>query len=130
MKFTILALALSFSLSALATPVDGTITYKLPTGDLVDRDVVLEVPSRGQGEVVLSGKSFEWKTKKFKSYKSSGRDIFVAVFNTEFMGKKSKLIFRGTYFKGNNKLIYTGNIFKKKKRKLDHIGLFNFNFDR
>lgn len=54
-----------FSLNLLATEVDGTITYKLPNGELVDRNVSIEVPSRGMGEVVLRGERFEWKTDKF-----------------------------------------------------------------
>ena len=98
----------------------------------MDREVVLDVPSRGQGEVVLSGKSFEWKTINFKSFKNLDRDIFVASFDTEFRGMKSTMIFKGTYLKGNNKLFYTGDIYKLKKsqRKLAHIGIFNFQYKR
>jgi hypothetical protein len=120
------------SLALMAKPVEGVLTYKLPSGDLVDREVILEVPARGQGEVVLSGKSFEWKTTNFRSFKSLGRDVFVASFDTEFRGMKSTLIFKGTYLKGNNKLSYTGDIYKLKKsqRKLDHIGIFNFQYQR
>lgn len=120
----------SLSIIALAKPVDGTLTYKLPSGDLVDRDVVLEVPSRGQGEVVLSGRSFEWRTTQFKSFERLGKQVFVAVFDAEFQGMKSKIIFNGTYLKGSNKLIYTGDMFKVKSRKLEHLGVFNFSYDR
>ena len=41
----LLVLLLFFSYSALAKDVEGTITYKLPSGDLVSRDVILNVPS-------------------------------------------------------------------------------------
>ena len=119
-----------FVVGAFATAVDGTLTYKLPSGDLVDREVTLEVPSRGQGEVVLSGKSFEWKTTQFKSFERAGKMTFVAVFDTDFRGMKSKTILRGTYLKGNNKLFYTGDMYKLKDRKLSHLGIFNFKFDR
>ena len=131
MKLLILALSL-LSLNVYATAVDGKITYKLPTGDLVDRDVVLEVPSRGQGEVVLSGKNFEWRTKNFQSFKTLGKDTFVATFDTKFMGMQSTLIFKGTYFKGKNRLFYVGDIFKitKKNKKPNHLGIFSFKYDR
>jgi len=116
--------------AAMATAVDGTLTYKLPSGDLVDRDVTLEVPSRGQGEVVLSGKSFEWKTTQFKSFETAGKQTFVAIFETDFRGMKSKTVLRGTYLKGNNKLYYTGDMYKIKDRKISHLGIFSFQYDR
>ncbi len=130
MKKIFSALLLTFSISAFATPVDGTITYKLPSGELAERDVTLETPSRGQGEVVLTGKNFTWKTTNFNSYETSGKVTFMAIFDTKFMGQQSKLLFKGTYLKGSNKLIYAGNIFKIKKNKVKHLGLFDFKFDR
>tara|TARA_Y100000385_G_C12732775_1_gene483458 strand:+ start:27 stop:419 length:393 start_codon:yes stop_codon:yes gene_type:complete len=130
MKNIFAVLLLMFSLSAFATPVDGTITYKLPNGELATRDVTLETPSRGQGEVILSGKTFTWKTTNFKSYEVSGKVTFMAIFDTKFMGQQSKLLFKGTYLKGSNKLIYAGNIFKMKKNKVNHLGLFDFSFNR
>lgn len=125
-------LMLLFSSQVFATPVEGEVTYKLPNGDLVDRQVVFEAPARGQGEVVLSGNSFEWRTKKFKSFKVLGKQTFVASFDAEFQGMKSILIFKGTYLKGNNKLSYTGDIYKlmPKDKKPAHIGVFSFKYDR
>jgi hypothetical protein len=125
--FCITLLLFSFNLSA--TEVDGKITYKLPNGDLVDRFVSIDVPSRGQGDVVLRGKSFEWKTKKFSSSKENERLIFTAEFETEFRGTPSTLIFKGTYLKGLNKILYVGDIYKKKE-DLKHIGLFSFEYLR
>jgi hypothetical protein len=130
MKLFLALLMAILSVVALAKDVDGKLTYKLPSGDLVTRDVVINVPSRGQGEVVLSGKNFEWRTTNFKSFKRLGKDIFVAFFETEFMGMKSTLMFKGTYFKGNNTLMYVGDIYKIKKKKINHIGLFHFQYDR
>ena len=66
MKLLILAL---MSFSIFAADVDGTITYRLPNGELVERDVTLNVPSMGQGEVILFGDNFEWRTTEFSSFK-------------------------------------------------------------
>lgn len=129
MKF-ILLIGLMVSNIALAKDVDGKITYKLPSGDLVDRDVVLNVPARGQGAVVLSGKNFEWRSKNFKTVKFAGKTTFVVVFDSELRGEKFKTMLKGTYLKGNNKLIYTGDVFKGKKKNFDHSGVFNFSYDR
>ncbi len=129
---------LAVSSIAFSKPVDGKIIYKLPSGDLVTRSVTLEVPSRGQGDVVLYGEKFEWRTKKFKTIKKNGRTIFVAAFKTEFMSLKSTIIFKGTYLKGANKLMYYGDMYKKKghvafDEKLSgfsHNGGFMFSYDR
>ena len=129
MKLVFLALTL-LSFNSFATQVDGKITYKLPSGDLVDRQVVLETPSRGQGEVILSGKKFEWRTKKFQSFNTLGKDTFVAIFDTKFMGTQSTLVFKGTYLKGSNKLLYTGDIYKTANKKTRHLGVFSFEYDR
>lgn len=128
MKIALLISLLTFG--AFAAAVDGTLTYKLPSGDLVDRDVTLEVPSRGQGEVVLSGKNFEWKTTKFRSFERAGKLTFVAAFDTDFRGMKSKTILRGTYLQGKNTIIYTGDMYKVKDKKVSHLGVFNFKYDR
>jgi hypothetical protein len=127
MKYLILFL-LSFNL--FATEVDGTITYKLPNGELVDRVVSIDVPSRGQGEVILRSGDFEWRTTKFWSKEKHGKMIFAALFDTKFRDTESKLLFKGTYLKGSNKLIYAGDIYKKKDGEKKHIGLFNFEYLR
>lgn len=130
MKF--LFLFLIFTTSAFAKPVDGELTYMLPSGELVQRQVVFEAPSRGQGEVILSGKNFEWRTTNFKSFNVLGKQTFVASFETNFQGMKSTLVFKGTYLKGSNMLLYMGDIYKIKKntKKPNHIGVFSFKYDR
>jgi hypothetical protein len=130
MKTLLLSLFLTFSFSGQATPVDGKIVYKLPNGSLVERMVKLEVPSRGQGEVVLSGKNFEWKTSNFWTVKKAGQTKFYAAFKTEFMAQKSVILFKGTYLKGTNKLLYYGDFYKLKGHKEIHenSSLKNFRF--
>jgi|GEM_PF-2931562 len=114
MKFlAFIALSLSASF-AFATPVDGTLFYKLPSGDIANRDVTLEVPARGQGEVVLSGQNFEWNTTDFWSKKTDqGTVMFYAVFRPEFMDKKSTIVLKGTYVNGNGRVLYYGNFYKR-----------------
>ena len=98
MKIFLLTTLLLSVFNAFAIQVDGEVFYKLPNGKMAVRDVTIDVPPKGVGEVILSGKSFEWKTKKFKASKKFGRDIFNIVFNVEFKGIKSKQVFKGTYF--------------------------------
>lgn len=128
----LLVLLFICSYSAFAKDVEGTITYKLPSGDLVSRDVILNVPSRGQGEVVLSGKSFEWKSKKFKSYTIAGQTIFAVAFTEKFRGIESTTLLKGTYLKGKNQIIYIGDVYKAKakNKKFKHSGVFRFEYLR
>jgi hypothetical protein len=121
-------ISLFLSTESIASPVDGKIIYKLPNGQLVKRDVVLEVPSRGQGEVILSGQNFEWRTDKFRSYTKKGKTTFIASFETDFMNLKSTIVFKGTYLKGSNELIYYGDFYKKKGHNLETEDLAGFVF--
>jgi hypothetical protein len=115
---------------AFASQIEGEMTYKTPSGNLVDRVVTIEVPSRGQGEVILLGQKFEWKTKAFKSFVVNGETIFIAAFKTQFRNFKSTILFKGTYLKGSNKIIYAGNFYKKTGHKnlenLENLSGFNY----
>ena len=44
MKLSIILFSLVFSGFVFSAEVDGKITYKLPSGDLVSRDVTIDVP--------------------------------------------------------------------------------------
>lgn len=128
----IIALTFLFSLIAIApayaSAVDGKMVYKLPNGELVSRAVTLEVPSRGQGEVILRGQKFEWKTTKFWTVKKAGQTSFIAVFKTKFRNFKSLIALRGTYLKGTNKILYYGDTYKKSGHKLDQESLAGFTY--
>ena len=139
MRFLIGLLTILMSFSVLAAEVPGQIFYKKKDGVVARRDVTLEVPSMGKGEVVLKGKSFEWRTEDFWSNVSdSGEVIFTAAFKTEFMGMKSTIAFEGTYLRGSNEIIYNGNFFKKNGHDpvakdlagFDYNGGFTFNYMR
>ena len=114
MKTFFVTLLLSMAITAHAAPVDGKIVYQLPSGEIVDREVRLDVPPRGIGEVILSGEKFEWRTENFWTVKKAGQEKFYAVFKAEFMGMKSTILFKGTYIRGTNKILYYGDFYKQK----------------
>ena len=139
MKNWIIILSLLMSFAAVATEVDGEIFYTVPSGDLASRSVTLDVPSRGRGEVVLRGNSFEWRTDKFYSRKIAGKQTFVAIFETEFRGEKSRMAFVGTYIRSNDQIRYYGDIYKRKNKGepfsfnlkgFGFIGGFDFRYQR
>jgi hypothetical protein len=113
MKMLSVLIASLLTLSVSATQVDGKLFYKLPSGDLAERSVTLEVPSRGQGKVTLSGPNFNWTTDKFKTVTKNGKTSFVAAFKTSFMNFKSVMIFKGTYIQANDKILYYGDFYKR-----------------
>lgn len=124
-----------------AAVVDGEIFYKKPNNEVITRSVTLEVPSRGEGEVVLRNEKFEWRTSNFKTFKKNGQTIFVALFETSFsLLFKSTVALKGTYINGSNKVLYYGDFFKKKGHNVnieyidenlsefDHKGGFRFEY--
>ena len=140
MKLLLILPFFFFSVSSWATSVEGKLVYKMPNQELVTRVVNLTVPARGQGEVVLSGKNFEWRTDNFWHLSKGGQTLFFAVFKTQFQDFKSTILFKGTYLKGTNKILYYGDMYKKKGHheisieselsSLRHSGGFKFEFDR
>ncbi len=121
-----------------ASDVEGTLFYKLPAGDLVERQVTLSVPSRGQGEVKLYGEKFEWITENFWTETVNGETVFYAVFKTEFQQFKSTIALKGTYINATNKILYYGSMFKKDGHHdldknidgLEFTGGFKFIYNR
>jgi hypothetical protein len=140
MKTLLVSLLFVFSSVSLAAPIDGQIFYTLPSGEYVERDVTIEVPSRGEGEVVLSGNNFEWRTANFTSYTKNGQTVFIAAFQTEFREFKSTTVLKGTYIKGSNKIVYYGDMYKKnglgevdlslEKNDFSFTGGFRFSYER
>ena len=138
MKSLIAAAFVLLSLGSKATQVDGNLFYKLPTGDLAQRSVSIEVPSRGQGMVTLSGANFSWTTDKFKTVVKNGKKTFIAAFKTSFMNFKSVMIFKGTYIQAADKILYYGDFYKRDGHTNTEASLkgsqfqggFSFKFDR
>ena len=114
-SFIIASTFFSMNASASSTVADGYLQYKMPSGEIVQRSVSLEVPSRGQGEVVLIGNQ-EIVAKRFWSERSEGRTIFNIMFD-QFPGANDGdlAVFKGTYVRGSNLASYYGDIFKYKK---------------
>ena len=143
MKLILSTLLLLTSIVSNAAVVDGEIFYKKPDGEVSTRLVTLEVPSRGQGEVVLSNERFEWRTTKFKSFKKNNRTTFIALFETSFLFFiKGTIALKGTYINGNNKVLYYGDFYKQKGHNVEletldqnlsgfeHKGGFRFEYDK
>lgn len=120
---------LSFDLIA-ATQVPGNIFYKLKNGNLANREVTLEVPSRGVGEVVLRGKSFEWRSTKFSSMNVHGKEIFKVDFPVTWQDKEVTFKFTGTYIRTNDKVLYYGDFYKVKGDEVNFGGGFVFKLNR
>lgn len=138
MKSLLFIVISSLSFTAFAVPVEGNLTYKLPTGELVYRAVTLDVPKKGQGEVTLTGVNFEWKSKLFKSFTSKDQQFFTVAFQNEFMNKKTTVVLKGTYLKGTDRIIYYGDMYKigghvplvESLLGYKYIGAFNFAYTR
>jgi len=139
MRSLLITIVLFSTFSAIAAEVPGQIFYSVKNGELAKRDVTLQVPTRGQGEVILKGSQFEWKTTNFWTTRSAnGEVLFTAAFQTEFMGEKSTIALKGTYLKANNEIIYNGNFYKRKDHNpvnkdisdFNYNGGFTFNYSR
>ena len=95
---------------------DGKVFYQLPAGEIVYRGVSLEVPARGQGDVVLRGENSEEAVvaDRFFSVESAGRVVFYVVFRDPPGSQPGTLgIWRGTYLRGSNQATYYGEVFTK-----------------
>lgn len=92
----------------------GGVFYKMPDGSLLTRDASLEVPARGQGNVVLRSGSVEFVAHGFKTVHSRGRAVFyVAFINPVGAPENTAVIFRGSYIRGGDKATYWGDVFTK-----------------
>lgn len=90
----------------------GKVFYKMPSGEMVTRDVTLEVPSMGQGKVVLKGSNFSLTADRFFTVHHNGRAIFYVVFSGFPTSKEGEIaVYRGTYTRGSNLAIYYGDVF-------------------
>ncbi len=137
MKYLLVLFTLFFGLNAYSqnVEIEGNILYKLPNGDLVQRDVLMSVPPRGEGIVTLSGNGFSWSTEDFGSYETNDKIVFWALFENDFMGRDSKILFRGSYMRGNNLIVYYGDMYKvnndeESEEDFRYIGGFKFQFVR
>ena len=107
------------------------------SGELVHRSMALEVPSRGQGDVVLRAGGMDLVAERFFTTRKNGRTVFYVVFaggpNLPF---QDTVVYRGTYLRGSNEAKYYGDIFKSSselenpeefdRRDWEYVGGFEF----
>jgi hypothetical protein len=132
-----LGLLLSFGNGALASSVTapGKVFY-VKDGAIVQREASLEVPSRGQGQVILKTASIDLVASSFSSRKENGRTIFYVLFKDVPMAPAgTEMAFKGTYVRGSNLAVYYGDIFKRGPGNSDphsgweYSGGFRFGVD-
>ncbi len=111
---TVASLALSFATSVSAVEVPGKVIYKMPSGELVRRDVSLDVPPRGQGKVVWKTANYRVESHAFKTKKHLGRTIFSVLFlNVPGAPEGTAMALVGSYLRGSNEVIYYGDVYGK-----------------
>ncbi len=113
MKSAFLWLGLCFSTSLMAVTVDapGKIFFIDQEGALTKQDATLGVPSRGQGEVTLTGDHWSATSQDFFSIHYHGRTVFYVLFR-DFGHNHRSVLFRGTYLRGTNKAAYWGDFYE------------------
>ena len=117
MKALAFSVMFLFSLNAYAEgsiEAPGKVFYKMPDESIVKRDVVLSVPSRGEGKVYLRNGRISVEAERFFSKKINGRTVFYVVFD-QYPGQSNEdeaLVYRGTYTRGSNLALYYGDVFK------------------
>jgi hypothetical protein len=138
MKILLKTLALTFSLllssaamAAGSVEATGKVFYKKPSGEIVQREMSLEVPSRGQGQVVLKWESGSLVADSFSSRQESGRTIFYVLFrNVPFAPAGTEMAFKGTYSRGTNVALYYGDLFSRlsgtDNAAWNYVGGFDF----
>jgi hypothetical protein len=109
----------------------GVVVYKMKDGTLVDRNMNLEVPARGQGAVVLTGGTVELRSEKFRTEKRNGRTIFSVEFaDVPGAPPGTEMLLEGSYLKDKNRALYYGDIYGRNSGKGDkewsHTGGFMF----
>ncbi len=109
--FTIL---FAFCLNSFADSVEapGRVFYKMPSGEIVTRNVTLEVPAMGQGQITLKGSNFSMVSDRFFSVDLNGRVVFYVIFNDfPYKNPGEIAVYRGTYTRGSNLALYYGEVF-------------------
>lgn len=108
------AASLFISSASFAVEVPGKVFYKMPAGELVQREVSLDVPARGQGKVILKSAHHSLESHAFKTKKVNGRTIFSVLFlNPPGAPANTAMVLTGTYLRGSNYVAYYGDVYSK-----------------
>lgn len=114
---------------------NGTVTYKHPNGNLVDRSCQLWVPAMGLGEVTLQCGTWSTSTTNFETLKENGKTTFSVVFeNMNGAPEGAVAKYTGAYIRGNNRALYYGDVFSGMKNNntnvtWNYVGGFVFSKD-
>ena len=107
------------TVSALEIP--GKVFYSIKrTGDVVSRDMILDLPEGRKGDIIVRSPSRNFSLKVNKSFTRSkrGKETFYLVHTMQAPdsvgGQKSAMVFKGTYLKGKNLVTYYGDFYSKK----------------
>lgn len=102
--------------TAFSAEADGAVYYKLD-GEIVNRELSLTVPSKGEGSVTLQGGDISLSTEDFFSFEKKGATVFYAVFH----GRDSDghfggtMVLRGKYLRGSNMAVWSGDIYTSEE---------------
>ena len=106
---------------ASALEIPGKVFYSIKkTGNIVSRDMILDLPMRGQGDIVLrsTSRNFSIKAKKSFTKRKRGQKTFYIAYTMKAPdsvgGQKSAMVLKGTYLRGKNLATYYGDIYSKK----------------
>ncbi len=101
---------------------DGGVFYKMPSGELITREASLEVPARGQGDVILRSGDYSLTAHGFKSVHKGDRVVFYVVFvNPPGAPENFAVIYRGSYLRGSNGAKYWGDVYTKQFEKPEDL---------
>ncbi|NDE15174.1 hypothetical protein EBZ80_09630 [bacterium] len=116
------ALAATHENGAGSVIADGGVFYKMPSGELITRDASLEVPARGQGDVILRSGDHALTAHGFKSVHKGDRIVFYVVFlNPPGAPENFAVIYRGSYLRGSNGAKYWGDFYTKQFDKPEDL---------
>jgi hypothetical protein len=100
--------------AAMAAEVPGKVFYKMPSGEMVKREVTLDVPARGQGKVIFKSANHSLESHAFKTKKTHGRTIFSVLFlDPPGAPEHTAMVLTGTYMRGTNYVVYYGDVYSK-----------------
>jgi hypothetical protein len=101
---------------------NGGVFYKMPSGELITRDASLEVPARGQGDVILRSGDYTLTAHGFKTVHKGDRTVFYVVFvNPPGAPENFAVTYRGSYLRGSNGAKYWGDVFTKQFEKTGEL---------
>lgn len=99
--------------------VDGLFYFKTQSDEIAREQAMISVPSRGEGDVIVTAFGREMVADRFFSREDAGRTVFYVVFDDaecllpgEGFSHDHSVVMRGTYLRGSNLVLYVGEVFK------------------